>query len=230
MLGIGGVSRYLGYAAFAIAVGLMTLFIGLKLPGGLQLSVAIRPGSGLTTSEFSPVEHFQLAMIIFNGLVFAWIASRDRLRQPLCIAIASMFLLFLIRELDFFLDNYAVDNLWQVLAAVVTAVSGVYVFRHRARLQLGWHRSWPSTGLSILITGLLILIPFTQLLSNEALWEMMLGDLYAGSAKLAVEEILELAAYVVITIGSLEFLYGWSRLPKTRSINRPRRKRRHRNR
>jgi hypothetical protein len=226
MSGWRGVLRYLGYTCFIIVSAFLVLWASVRLPDSLRISVVVSPGSELTTSEFSPVEFFQCALILFCGLIFSWIAFRDRLRRPVAIGFASLFLLFLVRELDFFIDTYFADNLWQVLAAVIIAVSGVYMFRHRQRLQFGWRRSWPSAGLGILISGILILIPFAQIVATDSLWQAVLGDDYIRSAKLAAEELLELGGYLVITIGSLEFLHGWSLLPKTRMIDYRRRRRR----
>ena len=67
---------------------------------------------------------------------------------------------------------------------------------------------------------------FTQLLSRQSVWVPTLGDEYVRAALLAFEELSELGAYLVIAIGSVEFLYTWSRLPETRSMDRPSRSRR----
>jgi len=228
MDGLQGIFRYFGYACFVLASGFFIYWAGVHMPGGLQLSVAVSPRSALTTSEFSLVEFYQCILILFCSLIFSWIAIRDRLRRPVAIGFVSLFILFVTREIDFFLDAYLIENLWRVLAALIIAVSGVYIFRHRQRLQLGWRRSWPSAGLGIVISGILILFPFAQIVTAEQLWEAMLGDDYIHAAKLAAEELMELGAYLVITIGSLEFLHGWSLLPRTRTIDYPRRRRRRR--
>jgi hypothetical protein len=57
------------------------------------------------------------------------------------------------------------------------------------------------------------------------LWAATLDVADATSAASVFEELGELAAYLVILIGSLEFLHGWSRLPQTRRMDRPRRRR-----
>jgi hypothetical protein len=50
------------------------------------------------------------------------------------------------------------------------------------------------------------------------MWRAIMGDDYVRVAKLAIEEFMELGGYLLIVIGTLEFLYGWSRLPETRTI------------
>jgi hypothetical protein len=220
----GGILRYLAYALMVTAAAGLVLWVGIYSPDGLRMSVLAAPGHEPSTSEFSLVEYMQSVLLVACIAIFAWIAARDRLRRPLAIGFAALFLLFLVREQDYFLDHYGADNLWQVLASLVLALASVYLYRHRHRLELGWRRSWPSAGLAILISGLIILIPFSQIVGDRGLWMAILGDSYVRTARLAGEELMELSGYLVITIGSLEFLYAWSRLPHTRTIDRPRRR------
>jgi len=228
MSGLQGIFRYLGYACFIVVSGFVVLWAGIRFPNGLQSSAIDLPGEKLAAGGHSPVEIFQCILILFCGLIFLWIASRDRLRRPVAIGFVSLFLLVLVRELEFFIDTYFIDNLWRVLTAVIVAISGVYIFRHRQRLQLGWRRSWPSAGLGILITGILILVLFVPIVTAEPLWRTILDDSYTRDAQIAAKQLLELGAYLVIAIGSLEFLHGWSLLPRTRTIDYPRRRRRRR--
>ena len=220
-----GILRFLGYAiAIALVTGLV-MWRAETSPDGLGLLREV-PGSRMTTTEFSLLEFVQHLLLLACLSIFAWIALRDRLRRPLAIAFAGLFAVCLVRELDFFFDRYLLDNLWPVLAALITVVVGVYLFRHRGRVEAGWQRSWPSAGLAMVIAGLVLLVVFTQLLSRRSVWLPTLGDDYVRVALLAFEELSELGAYLVIAIGSVEFLYTWSRLPETRSMDRPSRKRR----
>ncbi|MDJ0927187.1 MAG: hypothetical protein QNJ73_05995 [Gammaproteobacteria bacterium] len=220
-----GILRFVGYALFAAAIALLVYEAGLRNPDGLQLAskYAGPAGATLTTTEHSLVETLQNLLLAFCALAFAWVALRDRLRRPLAILFMVSFMLCLLRELDFFLDYNVADNFWQVLAGLIGAPAGVYLTRHRHRLIAGWQRSWPSAGLAMLMAGFILLIPFTQILVREELWQLTLGDLYTRTAMLAFEELAELGAYIVIAIGTMEFLYAWSRLPQTREMDRPRR-------
>lgn len=219
----GGVLRYLGYAAFVAGVGALLHGLAADAPEGLRIRVLVDGEATLGTSEYSPVEWLQTALVVSAALVFTWIAARDRLRRPLAVAIAALFALFLVRELDYFLDREFADNLWQVLAALLGVGAGVYAWRERARLVAAWQRSWPSAGLAIVFAGLVVLVPFAQVTAGEALWRALLGADYSRTAKLAYEELVELGGYLLIMVGSVEFLYAWSRLPQTRTIDPPRR-------
>ena len=216
--------RYLAYAAGVTAMISAIMLIAMKLPVGMQFDLLIED-KGVVTSEFSPVEIVQNLMLIFCAGAFAWIASRDRLRRPMAVGFFALFGACLIRELDFFLDFYLLDNLWQVLTAVLLSVGFVYCIRSRHRFVQGWRRSWPSAGLAMIIAGMILLIPFAQLVGHEALWKIIMGDQYVRLVKIASEEFIELGAYAVITMGAIEFLYTWSRLPRTRNIAAPPRRR-----
>lgn len=210
----GGVFRFLAYAVLVGSVSLLTVEIALRLPG-----------SGLVTVD-ELIAEIQLALLVICVGVFSWVALRDRLRRPLAIALVAIFCFGLIRELQDFLDRMVTDNFWQASAALVLTVASVYLYRHRARLVAGWQRSWPSAGLAILLAGLMLTIFFVPILFAPKLWQAVLGSGYTRRTVRLLAEAASLGAYLVILVGSLEFLYAWSRLPQTREMDRPRRRRR----
>ncbi len=221
--------RYFAYATLIAGAAAGLLWVALRWPGGLLLNFVVGEEDTLGTSEFSPVEQLQHLLLLLSAGIFAWVAIRDRLRRPMCVGFIALFLIGFIRELDFFLDRYATDNLWQVLCTIVLALATVYIYRHRKRYLIGWRRTWPSVGLAIIISGMLLLIPYSLIVGNESLWQAIMGDAYARVAKMAAEEFIELGGYLLIFIGSIEFLYTWARLPETRSLDtRPRRRKRKR--
>jgi hypothetical protein len=212
------VGRYSLYALLVAGATALLIYLAGRLPDGLAFELYI-PSLNIVTSEFSPVEILQNLLLIFCICLFGWIASRDRLRRPFALGFCALFTIFLVRELDYFMDFYGVDNLWQVLCASLLAITLVYLGRHRHRFEQGLRRSWPSTGLAIILVSFILLIPFAQLVGHNALWEQILGDSYVRVIKVAVEEFIELGAYALLAIGSIEFLYSWSRLPQTRILH-----------
>ena len=215
--------RYLFYALVVMLVTSSLLALAYMMPGSLQFDRMV-PGLDIPTSEFSPVELLQNLLLLGCSGVFCWIAFRDRLRRPMAVAFAALFGVCLVRELDFFLDFYLIDNLWQVLCALILTVALVYVGRNRDRFAQGWRRSWPSAGLAMIIGGLILLVPYAQLMGHGPLWQNMMGDNYVRVVKVITEEFIELGAYGMMAIGSAEFLYAWSRLPRTRTLHSQRRR------
>lgn len=209
-----GIFRFLAYAVMVGAVSLFTVEVGVRLPADGRTTVG------------DLVAEIQLALLVICAGIFGWVALRDRLRRPLALAFVALFGFGLIRELQDFLDRLVTDNFWQASAALLLTVASVYLYRHSARLVAGWQRSWPSAGLAILLAGLMLAILFVQILFAPALWQAVLGDDYTRRATRFFAEVASLGAYLVILVGSLEFLYAWSRLPQTREMDRPRRRRR----
>lgn len=206
--------RYFGYALAVATITALLILWADRAPGGLQFDRQVS-GISARTSEFSPVEVLQNLLLVACGSILLWVAWHDRLRRPMMITLTALMATCLVRELDFFLDFYLIDNLWQVLCALLIAFSLVYGVRNRERFGQGWRRSWPSAGMAMILVGFILLIPFAQLIGHEALWRAVLGDGYIRVVKVAVEELLELGAYLIITIGTVEFVYAWSRLPRT---------------
>lgn len=210
-----GIFRFLAYAVLVGAVSLLTV----------RLAVMVPADGSVTANEL--VAEVQLALLVICAGIFGWVALRDRLRRPLALAFVALFGFGLIRELQDLLDRMVTDNFWQASAALLLTVASVYLYRHSARLVAGWQRSWPSAGLAILLAGLMLLILFVQVLAAPELWKTILGAAYTRSAVRLFAELASLGAYLVILVGSLEFMYAWSRLPQTREMDRPRRRRRH---
>ena len=212
--------RFLAYTFGLTFILVGTLFALREFPEWAQFDRII-VGLNVPTSELTLFEVLQNILLIGCAAIFVWIAARDRLRRPMALCFSSLFAVFLVRELDFFLDFYLLDNLWQVLCAVLASGAVVYAFRERQKFVQGWRRSWPSAGLALILGGIILLIPFAQIMGHEGLWQVILAGRYERLMKVIVEEMIELGAYTLITIGSLEFLYAWSRLPRTRGIAAP---------
>lgn len=205
--------RYLGYTLGVFLIMTLILAVAQRAPGGLGFSRVLGSVTA-PTSELSPVEQLQNLLLLLSAGMFAWVAWRDRLRRPMAMSLVLLMLACLIRELDFFLDFYVADNVWQVLCGLLLTMLVVYSVRNRMRFAQGWKRSWPSAGLAMIMGGFILLVPFAQLVGHQALWQGILGEDYIRVVKVATEEFVELGAYLLIAIGTIEFIYAWSRLPR----------------
>ena len=198
------------YIAYFVGITLLTWLLTqleISFPGSLKLHVITNPSDQFGTSEFSPIEIIQPIIIAACGLLMLWVAEYCPSQRPIAIPFGGLALAFMIRELDFFLDRYLLDNLWQVLVGVAAAFVIVYTYRARKRLKIAWARIWPSPGLALLFAGAVILFSFVRLVGHEQLWMSLLGDDYHRVAKLAVEEFIELMGYFLWLIGAIEYTY-----------------------
>jgi hypothetical protein len=158
------------------------------------------------TSEYSPIEIIQPFILLICGLLMAWVAKYCPSQRPIAFLFGGLALAFIIRELDYFFDRFIVDNLWQALVVVAAALVITYTYRQRKRLTVAWGRIWPSPGIALLFAGAVIMFAFVSLVGHEPLWMSILGDSYQRIVKLAVEEFIELGAYFLWLIGSIEYM------------------------
>jgi len=199
--------RYVVYFLAVTAVTWLLTQLEIAFPGFLRFYVGAYEGDPLGTSEFSPVEIMQPFILAICGGLLAWVAQYCPSQRPIAFPFGGLALAFLIRECDYFLDRYVVENLWQSLIVVSLAFVIVYTYRARKRLRIAWARIWPSPGLALWFAGALILFSFVRFVGDEPLWMSILGDSYRRVAELAVEEFIELAGYFLWLIGTIEYTY-----------------------
>ncbi len=198
------------YVFYFLGIGFVTwLLVSLELssPGSLKLHVPLYPGDPLGTSEFSPVEMLQPAILLFCGLLYSWVAKNCPGQRPIAFLFGGMALAFIIRELDFFFDRYVADNFWQLLMGIVSSLIIVYTYRQRRRFRIAWLRLWPSPGLTLLFAGATIIFAYAMLIGHEPLWMAIMGESYQRVVKLAAEEFIELSGYYLWLIGSIEYTF-----------------------
>jgi len=201
---------WIRYIAYFVAIAFVTWSLTqleLSSPGSLKLHVSLSDTDIYGTSEFSPIEIIQAIILGACGVIMGWVAMYCPSQRPIAFSLGALALVFLIRELDYFLDRYVIDNLWQVLVAIVSAFIIAYVYRHKRRLRIGLARIWPSPGLTLLFSGAVILFAYSLLVGHEALWMSILGDDYKRVIKLAVEEFIELVGYFLWMIGTIEYAF-----------------------
>lgn len=199
--------RYMFYLLGIAFFTWMLTALEIASPGSLNLQVFTDASDTLGTSEYSPLETIQVGVLAVCGLLYAWVASNCPSQRPIAFTFGGMALSFIIRELDYFLDLYIADIFWQLLLGVVLALLIAYLYRHRRRFRIAWHRLWPSPGMTLLFAGSTIIFAFVPLVGHEPLWVAILGDNYHRVVKLAVEEFIELSGYFLWLIGTIEYTY-----------------------
>lgn len=199
---------WIRYLLYFVAVAFITWALTqleLASPGALKLHVVLNDTDRFGTSEFSPVEIIQAIILLTCAGIMAWVARHCPSQRAIAVPTCGLALAFFIRELDYFLDRYIVDNFWQVLTAILLALVIVYTYRQRKRLSIALARIWPSPGLTLWFAGAVILFAFVRLVGHEPLWMSILGDNYQRVIKLAIEEFIELLGYYLWMIGTIEY-------------------------
>jgi hypothetical protein len=201
---------WIRYIVYFVAIAFVTWALTqmeLASPGSLKLHVLADETDVFGTSEYSPVEIIQVIILGVCGVIMGWVAKYCPTQRPIAFLFGGMALVFLIRELDYFLDRFLIDNLWQVLVVMAAAPVMVYTYRQRRRLLIALARIWPSPGLTFLFCGAVILFAFVRLVGHEPLWMSILGDAYQRVVKLAVEEFIELIGYFLWMLGTIDYAF-----------------------
>ncbi len=199
--------RYVFYMIGIAGFTWVLTWMEISAPGSLLFYVNENGGSGIGTSEYSPVEIIQPVMLAICGLLFAWVARDCPTQRPIAFAFGGFALVAIVRELDYFFDRLVADNFWQVLVAVIAALAIAYTYRHRKRFRIAWLRLWPSPGLTLIFAGATIHFGFALAVGHEAFWVAIMGENYQRVVKLAVEEMIELMGYYLWLIGSIEYAF-----------------------
>ena len=198
------------YFLYFLGVALFTwLLTSLEkaAPGSLKLYVLPEPGARSGTSEFSPIEIIQAGILVICILLYGWVAKYCPSQRPVALMFGACALVFLLREMDYFLELIIATNLSQALMGVIAALAIVYAFRHRRRFRIAWLRMWPSPGLTLLFAGAVILFAFVRLVGHEPLWQSILGEHYLRVTKLAIEEFIELIGYFLWMVGTVDYAF-----------------------
>jgi len=199
--------RYILYIVGIAFVTWLLTSVEIIGPGGLSLHVYAFPGDDIGTSEYSPIEAIQAAILVTCGLLFAWIAHYCPAQRPIALVFCGLAVIFFIRELDYFLDRFIADNFWQALMAIVAALLIVYTYRHWRRFRLAWLRIWPSPGIALIFAGAIVNFAFVSFVGQESFWTAVSGENFQRIVQLAVEEFTELLGYFLWLIGTIEYTY-----------------------
>lgn len=215
---------FLYFASIAFVTWALTQ-MEISAPGSLKLHILMSETDHYGTSEFSPVEIIQAIILGVCGTIMLWVARNCPTQRPVAILFGGLALAFLIREMDYFLDRYVADNLWQVLIVIVGSLVIAYSVRHRKRMQIAFARIWPSPGTTLLFAGAVILFAFVRFVGHEPLWMSILGDDYRRVIKIAVEEFIELMGYFLWMIGTIEYAFQARALAMAEPVPAARRRR-----
>lgn len=186
--------------------------------------------------ETGPVETLQTVVALLTALIFLLAGRVDPAKAPCAVVLAFFLFCLVIREFDYFFDEYISRHAWKIGVAVVLVFLAGYAFRNfrKIKVSLLEYIALPSFG--ILLSGLLVLVVFSRLFGYGDFWEALfhdencmavrqmveaqtdnliyiqLWDEKSLTIKRIVEETAEEIAYFLLLISSCEFLHdAWIR-------------------
>jgi hypothetical protein len=151
-----------------------------------------------------PVEMTQLLAALFTALLF-WMLSRERPRSSdLFRFLSALSLIACARELDNFTLELGSRDAYKYMAMVPLVWALTQVARARGRLfdQLAVFSR--TSSFSLLLAGFLVVVVYSQLLGQKALWLAVLDPNTYRPVKDLVEESSELLGYLLMLFGAAE--------------------------
>lgn len=182
--------------------------------------------------ETGPVEILQTVLAMLAALIFLLAGRVDHTKAPCAVVLAAFIFCLVIREFDYFFDEYVFRHAWKIGVLLVLVSLTVYAIRNFREIgaSLLEFTTLPSFG--ILLSGLLVLVVFSRLFGYGDFWEALfhdenclatrqlvdaqtdnlvyiqLWDEKCLTIKRIVEETAEEIAYFLLLIASCEYLHA----------------------
>ena len=155
--------------------------------------------------EDSAIEIGQESYLFIISILLLYQAFTQPKYKNLSYVLALFFFIHLVREFDFFLDK-VFDGLWQIIAFSMLALA-LFIFVKNRKLiinQIGKLKDTISIGLFLI--GITLLHVFSRLWGKSDNWKTLLQEKYMRVFKDLAEEGLELVAYSILFIATVELL------------------------
>lgn len=156
-------------------------------------------------NESSIIEQFQLIYLCVCMVLFILSARIKSSRMSLSVLLAGMALIALIRELDYFFDNYVFDGAWQTIAFLVALTTGFFVIKFRQGLKSSIQEFTSKASFGYMTSAFVVLFIFSRIIGKQVLWKAVMGENYLRVVKSFVEESTELFGYTLLLIAAIEF-------------------------
>lgn len=125
----------------------------------------------------------------------------------------------LVREQDYFLDNYVARNTWKVLVALIIIPSLFWVIKQRQRFLEEFVHYSNTVAFGLFTAGVLTTYIFSRLYGRQVFWRAVLEENYSRTFKDVAEEVVELLGYSLILFATLELLLLARRIYRARQIS-----------
>lgn len=159
----------------------------------------------ITFNESSIIEQFQLIYLCVCMVLFILSAKIKSSRMSLSVLLAGMALIALIRELDYFFDNYVFDGAWQTIVFLVALTTGFFVIKFRQGLKSSVQEFTSKASFGYMTSAFVVLFIFSRIIGKKVLWKAVMGENYLRVVKSFVEESTELFGYTLLLIAAIEF-------------------------
>ncbi|SJN08889.1 hypothetical protein CZ787_00255 [Halomonas citrativorans] len=126
----------------------------------------------------------------------------------------------LVREQDYFLDEFVADNSWKVVVTLIVLPSIGWAVYQRRRFIAEFAHYSNTFSFGLFAGGVLTTYIFSRLYGRQIFWRAVLEDNYVRIFKDVAEEVIELLGYSLILFAIIELLLLALRIRKAHSTTR----------
>lgn len=161
-----------------------------------------------TFLEGGIVENLQLTLLLVSSLVFLAEGFRSKLYSPLLFFFASLTAFAFIRELDSFFDKLIPIISWK-FAWFLPLLGAWNLFKKRKNFRKIFFSFLDSSAFQLMFIAIIVFIPLAQCIGHRPFIAHSIGtsdNLIA--IRRFIEETMELMAYVLVFLSSIEVYLG----------------------
>lgn len=125
----------------------------------------------------------------------------------------------LVREQDYFLDNYVARHTWKVLVALIVIPSITWVVIQRRHFLAEFAHYSNTLSLGLFTAGVLTTYIFSRLFGRQIFWQAVMQENYMRDVKSMAEEVVELLGYSIILIAMVELVLLARRIYQARQAS-----------
>tara|TARA_R110001606_G_scaffold361725_1_gene514899 strand:- start:49 stop:642 length:594 start_codon:yes stop_codon:yes gene_type:complete len=182
---------------------LYVLFIG-AIAQGAYLEALYLPS--VRFSELGFTEFTQTLVLATCCAMLIYIRQVLKVWPTVTLLLLAFVAASLVREQDYFLDNYIARNTWKVLVALIIIPTLVWVIKQRRRFLEEFAHYSNTFAFGLFTAGVLTTYIFSRLYGRQDFWRTVLQESYTRDFKNVAEEVVELLGYSLILIATLELL------------------------
>jgi len=177
--------------------------------------IALTPFYGADLfSEGSPLEWGHVIIMALAAIVFFWTVRAAPSVAAVSVLLAHLPLLAVARELDAFFKSLIPIFGWQLPFYGVFASGAVHFWRKRVRILAQLHVLCGHRAFALMWSGLMVAIPFAQLVGHGPFLESLFGADYERPMKRVIEEVSETVGYMIILMAAIDWRIYSGRLAK----------------
>ncbi|PKG54712.1 hypothetical protein [Halomonas sp. MES3-P3E] len=193
----------IGFQTILIRAVLYVFFIG-AIAQGAYLEALYLPS--VRFSELGFTEFTQTLVLATCCAMLIYIRQVLKVWPTVTLLLLAFVAASLVREQDYFLDNYIARNTWKVLVALIIIPTLVWVIKQRRRFLEEFAHYSNTFAFGLFTAGVLTTYIFSRLYGRQDFWRTVLQESYTRDFKNVAEEVVELLGYSLILIATLELL------------------------